>query len=134
RTSPPWPRPVTGPLLSTRDGRCPGATSAARRSRVPSRHGSSESERPDPGHERTATPRTGVVDGLCLNSSWMEANEMAESRDRSRWPSTTSQEELSRVKAGSQMPSPEHLIHPFAEVALSNSTREYPYAAHPVAR
>jgi hypothetical protein len=30
------------------------------------------------------------------------------------------------------MPSPEHFIHPFAEVALSNITREYPYAAHHV--
>src|SRR5699024_8122448 len=30
------------------------------------------------------------------------------------------------------MPTPEHFIHPFAEVALSNITRVYPYAAHHV--
>lgn len=32
------------------------------------------------------------------------------------------------------MPSPEQFVHPFAQVALSNITREYPYAAHHVAR
>src|SRR5699024_10210994 len=62
----------------------------------------------------------------------MESNEMAESRYRSRRPPTTSQEALSRAQTGAQMPSPEHFIHPFAEVALSNITREYPYAAHHV--
>ena len=32
------------------------------------------------------------------------------------------------------MPSPEDFIHPFAEVALTNITRDYPFAAHHVAR
>ena len=32
------------------------------------------------------------------------------------------------------MPSPEDFVHPFAEVALTNITREYPFAAHHVAR
>ncbi|MDN5655822.1 MAG: DUF2891 domain-containing protein [Kocuria sp.] len=32
------------------------------------------------------------------------------------------------------MPSPEDFVHPFAEVALANITREYPFAAHHVAR
>ena len=32
------------------------------------------------------------------------------------------------------MPQPEDFVHPFAEVALSNITRDYPYAAHHLAR
>jgi hypothetical protein len=32
------------------------------------------------------------------------------------------------------MPQPEDYVHPFAEVALSNITREYPYASHHLAR
>lgn len=32
------------------------------------------------------------------------------------------------------MPTPEDFVHPFAEVALTNITREYPFAAHHVAR
>ncbi|GAA1856322.1 DUF2891 family protein [Brevibacterium marinum] len=32
------------------------------------------------------------------------------------------------------MTSPDDLVHPFAEVALTNITREYPFAAHHVAR
>ncbi|WP_209326363.1 DUF2891 family protein [Brevibacterium renqingii] len=32
------------------------------------------------------------------------------------------------------MSSPDQFVHPFAEVALTNITREYPYAAHHVAR
>src|SRR5699024_9710367 len=48
---------------------------------------------------------------------------------RCQWPST-----VGTPNWRGTMPQPDDYVHPFAEVALANITREYPYAAHHVAR